>query len=376
MLYPGFAHFRREMIVKHALIFSLFLALTGAAGAQKAANAVVVGVNAWYQPPLQPGISQEGFIKQLTDNGVKTIRMGLAPRSVAFIIQAYRHGIETLGESGPCEGSNVKGRSSWSDVPLSECNPERFRAWFKDDVLDQLEAAGVRLTGIQLGTEINAPGMNGDFANPGSGRVLGLADLNNPKDPEGPAVAAGFRIYIQVAAALKDVRDHSKLNQHTPIIAAGMANWGRPGPKSWDGIVGVSLPDAIQFMQQNGLDPFVDGYAVHIYPGLDPSRSAATRIASMGRDIFPECRAEKPCWVTEYGIPNADQKGNPDHCPIDDRKRLKVIKELRKAFQYFANQGRLAGIIYYDWSDYPGKEAGIFRCGALTDAGKLALSPM
>jgi len=36
----------------------------------------------------------------------------------------------------------------------------------------------------------------------------------------------------------------------------------------------------------------------------------------------------------------------------------------------------LAGIIYYDWSDQPGKEAGIFRCGVLTEAGKLALKPM
>jgi hypothetical protein len=66
----------------------------------------------------------------------------------------------------------------------------------------------------------------------------------------------------------------------------------------------------------------------------------------------------------------------PNHCPIDETKRLQVSKELRGAFQYFVNEGCLAAIIYYDWSDQPGEEAGIFRCGALTDVGKLALKPM
>jgi hypothetical protein len=43
----------------------------------------------------------------------------------------------------------------------------------------------------------------------------------------------------------------------------------------------------------------------------------------------------------------------------------------------FARQGQLAAIIYYNWTALPRFEAqAIFRCGALTDAGKLALSPM
>jgi len=46
--------------------------------------------------------------------------------------------------------------------------------------------------------------------------------------------------------------------------------------------------------------------------------------------------------------------------------------------EHFVSQGRLAGIIYYDWTEVPGKPDSwaIFRCGALTDAGKLALKPM
>src|SRR5262249_27575522 len=82
------------------------------------AGGVIVGVNAWYRPP---GMLQEEFIKQLADNGVKTIRMGLAPRSVDFIIQAYRHGVGTLAWVGSDMGSKK----------LSELNPEFASAWFK-----------------------------------------------------------------------------------------------------------------------------------------------------------------------------------------------------------------------------------------------------
>lgn len=51
---------------------------------------------------------------------------------------------------------------------------------------------------------------------------------------------------------------------------------------------------------------------------------------------------------------------------------------MRIAFQYFASQGLLKGLIYYDWTEQPGKPDSwaIFRCGALTDAGKVALGPM
>jgi hypothetical protein len=335
------------------------------------AGSVVIGVNAWYVPP---GMSQEEVIKQLAENGVKTIRHSL-PGSVGFIIQAYRVGIGTLAIVAPHTGTNAKARHQWFDIPLSESNPEGFTAGFKP-VLDQLEAAGVRLAGLELGNEINNPGFNGDLPDPGSGRVLGLADLNNSKDPEGAAIASGFRTYIQVAAALKDIRDHSKLNQQTPIVAAGMADWGPPHDYGPHRPVSVSLPDAIKFLQLNGLDEFVDGYGVHLYPGLDPSRTVATRIASLGPDIFSECRIEKPCWLTEWGIPDGSPEGTPDHCPIDETKRLQVIQELRGAFQHFVSEGRLAASIYYDWSDDPGTKGPIFRCGGLTSAGKLALSPM
>jgi hypothetical protein len=69
------------------------------------------------------------------------------------------------------------------------------------------------------------------------------------------------------------------------------------------------------------------------------------------------------------GVINLDQQ--PDHCPIDETKRKQVIQELRGAFQHFVDEGRLAAIVFYDWSDSPSNKGPIFRCGALTEAGKI-----
>jgi hypothetical protein len=68
---------------------------------------------------------------------------------------------------------------------------------------------------------------------------------------------------------------------------------------------------------------------------------------------------------------------NDKTCPIDDKTRVQLIGTMRGALKQFADRGRLAASLYYSWGGQPG-EAGstIFRCGALTDAGKLALSPM
>ena len=81
----------------------------------------------------------------------------------------------------------------------------------------------------------------------------------------------------------------------------------------------------------------------------------------------------KPCWVTLWGF------GNPNEsCPAVDGSRIKVIQDRRSAFQGFANQGLLGALIYYDWTERPSKPDSwaIFRRGGLTEAGKLALSPM
>jgi hypothetical protein len=173
--------------------------------------------------------------------------------------------------------------------------------------------------------------------------------------------------------AVKDVRDHSKLNRATPVISAGLADVGPPRKNTGQKLDAVSIPDTLDFLKKNGLDDLVDGYGIHFYPpNQDPNVPVSDRIKSLNERAFARCCSAKPCWLTEWAFPNRDLS-----CPIHDEKRVKLIQTEREAFKYFANQGRLAAITYYNWKSKPGYESqSIFRCGALTNAGKVALSPL
>lgn len=78
------------------------------------AGDVVVGVNAWYRPP---DMSQEDMIKQLSENGVKTIRTSLMPNTVDFITEA----ITTASELLP----HGMGLRSWEEPPTSRKGREK-----------------------------------------------------------------------------------------------------------------------------------------------------------------------------------------------------------------------------------------------------------
>jgi len=349
---------------------------TAATRAATPPQSVVVGVNVYDEGFLSPA-EQDAEIERLAKNGVKTIRTGLSKKSVYFITQAFRHGIGSVVIISPTSGSQAKTKLRWSDAPLSGADPQGFVRWLKP-VLDQLEVAGVRLAAMELGNEINTSGYNGDIPMPGTGRALGLADLNNPKDPEGPAIAIGFRNYLHILEALKDVRDHSKLNKTTPILLPGLADWGLPSTKAWDakaGVsLGVSLPDTIEFLRQNGLEKLVDGYGAHVYPTGDPHATVPARMAELDKKkIFSECSRDKPCWLTEWGIPNGQS------CPIDDANRTQVIGSRAQGLRAARSAGTVgAAVIYYTWSGTSTAvdPMGVFRCGVLTSAGRAALSPM
>ncbi len=337
------------------------------------ADGIIVGVDV-NDVPFISQADQDAEIAQLTQNGVKTIRTDLTDKSLYFITQAYQHGISTVAIVNPFNGSGIKSKGRWAQVPLSQDSPTGFSAWLKP-LMNKLDSAGVRLTALELGNEINASPYNGDIPAPGSGRVLGISDLNNPDDAEGRAIAAGYRTYIQVMAALKDVRDQSTSNKTTPIISAGLANEDLPSAQSWNKELAVSIPDTIEFFRQNGMDLLVDGYGVHLYPDANLKTPVAARVSQLENDVLAACpQGAKPCWLTEWGFKNREQT-----CPLDDERRSQLVDSERKAFEQFAAQGRLAAIIYYTWHGEPASTVdpfAVFRCGVLTEAGNAALSPL
>jgi len=358
--------------------------LFGSSSVHAVQDKVIVGVNIrGYGGMNAP--QQDAKIAQLQGYGVTTIREGfpsaLDERFNRFIVSAYRHGIGTVAIIYPTLGGTQKHTSGidvavgrrWRTPALVDADPNGFKTAFSAQ-LTALEDAGVRLTAFEIGNEFNTVGYNADFPAQNSGRVLGLKDLNDLNDAEARQIAAGYLQYIKTVAVVKDIRDHSKFNKVTPIITGGLANVGLPGPKSFDNQLATSVADTIMFLRQHGIDQFVDGYGVHAYTSGDPRQTIAQRITTL-ESIFHACTSAKPCWLTEWAFNNRDQS-----CPIHDDLRLQLVQAERATLEHFVAQGRLAASLYYSWDgDFPGQKenmGAVFRCGSLTDAGKLALSPL
>jgi hypothetical protein len=357
-------------------ILVILFALSGPVIHPVLAANVIIGTNITGAQNLSEQ-QQDALIEQLRQNGVTTIRTAMGDKFTHLIIRAYQRGIGAVVSIFPnIVGSDEHTRPAypalglWAQRPITDADPEKFRAWLTTQ-LAPLETAGVHLTAFELGNEINGPYFNADFLpSQASGRVLGISDLNNPNDPEGRAISASYKVYSQLLKVLKDVRDHSHLNQTTPIISAGLADGGLPGKKPGQKLDGVSIPATIEFLRENGLDQLVDGYGVHIYPGGYALGPVSSLIDGMNKDAFAMCTSSKPCWVTEWGF------GIPSKtCPVNDQTQVTAVNNLRSALKYFAEQGRLAASIVYTWN-YEGDENDIFRCGSLIDSGKLALSPL
>ena len=359
--------------------------LFGTLGARVAlAEDVIVGVNV-VGPDQLTADQQAALIAELRSAKVKVIRSGLVnDKNVEFIIRAYQAGIGTVGLVLPEQIMAGKQKSpadrsigrNWAVPALSDVDTVAARDIFAPH-LAALETAGVRLVGIEVGNEFNTSAYNGDFKLPGTGRVLGLSDLNNPNDPEGAAIATGYRNYLQAVAGIKVLRDRSQLNKTTPIISGGLADIDVAGTvKQGKKTDYVSVDGTLQYLRQHGLDKLVDGYGVHTYPNTDPHQSPSQRASTLEeRGVLSACRSgAKPCWVTEWGFSNANKS-----CPINDTLRGQLVESERTAFRQFAQQERLAAILYYSWTGLPNdteNKWAVYRCGALTQAGRWAIGPM
>jgi hypothetical protein len=357
------------------------------------AEDIVVGVNVVeLKNPKDPRIEQENAtLSDLRAAGVRTVRAGIAntDQGLDYVARMYAQGIKLdwlvslqWAPDAPKRPWQPKEfPSMWSGSPLSLADPDRFRTYFQT-LLDKLEAKGVKLAGFELGNELNMAAFNGEFPLPGEGKQFSLNDLYH--DPKAEKIARGYLQYLKVLAVLKDIRDHSRLNRHTPILTAGFGAYETPeGPfpppaKPGTQVDMVSVNATLEFMRANGLDKLVDAYAVHVYPwanGPGQPAAAAGRQSRLAKFVLTECRPSgnsggKPCWITEWGFKNKDAS-----CPTHEADQIALIKEMRDNFRPYVQQGRLTGLFYYAWIDSR-ENFGVFRCGALTETGKLALSPM
>jgi hypothetical protein len=219
-----------------------------------------------------------------------------------------------------------------------------------------------------VGNELNWVDFNADFPVPGEGRAFDLQDLAN--DPVGQRVAKGFLQYLQVLAALKEVRDHSKLNHDTPIITCGMAAvtggiWQKKAKMD-----GVSIPATYKFLKAHGVDKLVDGYGVHTYPGVvkaGDKEGLAKREQEEDEKIFPAF-CDKPFWLTEWGFPSKAATSE------EDKERTRSVVEMRTYFHRLHKEGHLGGLFWYVWNEPD--QCSIYRNGTIMEAGRRAVAQL
>jgi hypothetical protein len=352
------------------------------------AQDMVVGVNV--VNPMRASVAdQNALFAQLKAAHVSVIRCGISndEKGIDFAKRARAEGIRLQLIVGAQYSPDAPSRgyqpdafpAMWGGHPLSSADPVLSKSDFQR-LFDSLDANGIELAGVELGNEINWAAFNPEFPLPGEGKILSLQDLGN--DPEGKQVAKGFLQYIKVLAALKDVRDHSRLNRNTLVISAGLVS-AKDGDKLYNNKKEdmVSLAATIEFLRAHGLDSLVVAYGIHSYPSTgqpgNPT-AVARRAARLNGVDLAECRATetaggKPCWITEWGFPNADLS-----CPAKEAGRTLLIEEMRSDFAAAAAEHRLTGIDYYSWDSDPWAKQtdpdSVYRCGALTESGRQAVA--
>ncbi len=351
---------------------AVLIAVVAALASAHAGN-VVVGTNI-INPYALSAEEQNALLLQLKSAGVQVVRASITldEKGLALAEKLNEQGIKVdylLYRFGGYEPGGP---------PLSAADPERFRSTF-GPMLARLEEKGITFAAFELGNEFNLAGYNSEFAKPGRGMVFGLDDLSH--DAAAQQVAKGYLQYLKILAVLKDLRDHSKLNQRTPILTGGLAVYESddgPLPKGTKTDV-VSANATLEFMRANGLDKLVDAYAVHVYPranGPGEPAAAAVRKDNLARYVLKKCSAPphgKPCWITEWDFNDTDMK-----CPTNDSSRATLVKEMMGNFRPYTQDGRLVGLLSYAWNDlpapkYPAAPLTLYRCGGLTESGALSI---
>jgi len=241
-----------------------------------------------------------------------------------------------------------------------------------EPLLARLDTAGVVLAGFELGNEINSPMFNADFSLPAEvpdqPKEFNLNDLSH--DPEAQQVAKGYLQYLKLLAVIKDVRAHSTLNHHTPIVSAGLVYNESPESPRNVKLDAVSATATIDFMRANDLDHLVDAYRVHTYPWTnDPGKPVAVagRRDRLTKYVLAQCQpggstSGKPCWITESGIPNHDAS-----CPPREANQIALLDETRANFRPYVLRRRVLALFYYAWVDKRGDPFSIYRCNQLTE---------
>ncbi|WP_123834601.1 hypothetical protein [Methylobacterium currus] len=349
------------------------------AGLPARAGSGIVGVNVT-NPQWLDRASQDAIIQQLASSGVKYVRIPLIPsndsdrdKSIDLIKRFNAAGIQINLNIYPVYRADVLPRPPykkpidlWPAYRYSSIDLERFKI-FASYVLKEIDKKDIKLVAIEAGNEINWTQFNGDFQVPGLGRVIGLEELQN--DARVIDIARGFQAYIGMLREMHAIRAALNVNRATPIISAGLTDFGPAGVSIGTGLDAVSPDATIAYLRTLGLDALVDGYGIHTYDitGVE----SADHAGLLMRRTFSFCGGEggKPCWLTEWGVNTESET-----CPVRDERRATIVSNWRTFMRELHSKGKLLASFYYSWS-IPGDKISLFQCSQLTKSGAIAIAP-
>lgn len=356
------------------MVWYLRLALIGALALlcgrpDASAGDAIVGVNRVNLNQLPPP-ERERIIRQMVANGVKVARLNVVRPGEAGLETlriARDHGLSIILNFGVLapeylrDGATERpaARRFTARPRLSDLDPARFGqrfAW----LWRRIEEIRPDLVAVEFSNELNWADFNGDLAVGERGTVFDSATL--ARLPNAAAFEQGLDNYVGAVKIARGLRDASPVFRSVPIVSAGTADIPRP----WAERSGGDAVEASAFLaalRRRGLFDVVDGIGLHLYPEGAGWQQHIRQAMELCGTVETGGR---PCWITEWGVPNVATT-----CPVDDRRRADLVRRMEAEFLGFAAMGRVKALVYYDWDTH--RSFSIWRCDGLTPTGRVVL---
>lgn len=356
------------------------LIIVGAIWSASSDAQVRAGFNIANAERIKPAELAQIF-RNVKQAGATDIRLNLKPDEAAVrslqLATGTRLGVlliinPSLGLPGNGAGRDRNGRPK-----LSAVDTDLFGKRFVE-FLTAIDDKGIRLSGIEVGNEINLRSFNGDLDAFPPGTILSREQLED-QSPRAGAVRLGLRNYIKMIQIIAEARDRSVHNKLTPVVLAGLSTFeGNASDFPAKAEPMINSPDMIDALVALGADRFVDVYGVHVYPYSDnQDKAIASRHRTRRLDAYALSRcasatkkAGKPCWITEWGYATKTSQ-----CADDgDRARVSGLFH----HEVVSTGKNVPRIYYFAWNSDPWRSDvdpfSVHRCGRLLPSGKAAVT--
>jgi hypothetical protein len=347
--------------IRKGLVVAIVLFVSSLAAAQ--ATDRLLGVNrdglAW----LKPDEAWMATIDRMAGASVPAVRMNLLSLfsktldvvayagkkniKVVLVIPLTFHDFYSAGATPRPREGNFREINRISQIDL-----DRFtQIW--NSVVNEIDSRGLRVLAFEIGNEFNSAYFNGDLPIVKGGAILSAQTAREYSF--WPDFEAGMRKLVDVARIVAtSVRNTESLHDTKVLLGApakAQTDWLRRS--------GNALADpkpALRTLSDLGIQNYVDGYAVHIYPDLAKIRPAK-RIDALRRQLdlaFAPLSAtfglQKPFWITEWGFgkEGADEKPRKSGKPAS---RLPLFCAFLAALDQSQWSDNVPATFIFDWDE-------------------------